>query len=447
MSELSRPSLSPNESQVKFLYYIWFDGIHVLINMRTVSCLFLSLISLYFATIIGCSQNPTAKSFPSVIPVTVIKAKNLSEFSFPIKFFGRIQSARRISLAFEIPGQVTTLHVDEGEVVKAGDTIARLDTSILVAERNKLLASKSVEETILRRLEKGERDEVITAARAMVRKIDAELEHATRESERTKRLRDQNAVSESEFEMAYFNAKSLKASLDAAKARLSKLEAGTREEDIEVQKNRILELDAQVAVVNARIEKAVLTAPFKAHVVRRMVDEGAVVKEGQTVLMLSEADRYEARFSVPITQIEEAEATKTIFIKGKNVPVQKARTISSVSPKTRTIDVVFTLEPSLKVIEGQTCSLELTEKVNRTCVKLPVSALVPSIRGLWSVYRLEKKNESQHFRVIRVEATIHHTDGDHVFVETTLPDYSLIVRDGVHKLVPGMVVRVKEGEP
>ncbi|MCA9113160.1 MAG: hypothetical protein KDA52_24625, partial [Planctomycetaceae bacterium] len=128
------------------------------------------------------------------------------------------------------------------------------------------------------------------------------------------------------------------------------------------------------------------------------------------------------------------------------VPVQKARTIYSVSADTRTIDVVFTLQPHSEVIEGETCTLNLTEQVQTPCVELPVSALVPSVRGLWSAYCLVPDDKSEDFQVVRREVTINHTDGDRVFVETTLANGALVVREGVQKLVPGMMVRVKVDE-
>lgn len=406
-------------------------------------------IILFTSTVAGCridSPDTTAPE-PTILTVPVIKPRRLSEFSYPVIFYGRIQTARRTSLAFEIPGQITELLMDEGETITAGKPVARLDTSILEAERKKLLSSKTVEQTILRRLKKGERDEVISAARAMVSRMDAELEQAVRDRDRLEILKAKKVASVSEYEGALFKAKSLKASLDAAKARLLELETGTREEDIEAQNNRILELDAQIAVMDSRIDKAILSAPFTAHVIQRMVDEGAVVQEGQPVLILSEADQYEARFSVPVTQLDEAKAAKSIFVSKKEVTIKKVRMISSLSDDTRTVDVIFSLNENESVIEGQTCSLKLTERVNTTCIKLPLSALVPSVRGLWSIYCLKKDDSSENYRVLREDLTINHSDGDSVFVETAIPDGSLVVSKGTHKLVPGMLVQLKDVEP
>ncbi|GAB5445120.1 MAG: efflux RND transporter periplasmic adaptor subunit [Fuerstiella sp.] len=375
----------------------------------------------------------------------VVHASLEHGFTYPITYYGRIQAARRTPVSFEIPGRITEILVDEGEVVEEGSVVARLDTTILDSERTKLLARKSVEQTLLSRLENGERAEVIAAARATLSKLEAELEQANRDRDRIRKLRSRAAVAESEYDLALFSARSAQASRDAAQARLQELEAGSRDEDIQAQKNRLRELDAMFALLDARIKKADLLSPFRAHVVGRLVDEGVVVQEGQPVLDLSETGVYEARFSVPFALLEQAKSTFTVSVSGRKVPVQDVRTIPAVSDNTRTVDVIYVLDRNYGLVEGRTCTLDLTTQVATPCFEFPISALAPSIRGLWSVFRLEPQKGQKYFRVIREEVMVNHSDGRRVFVECALPDGALIVSEGVHKLVPGMTVRLEKG--
>ncbi len=423
------------------------DRLFMLFGINMWNRLFLAVGLWSFTTaLIGCGQSFSREpdNKPVVLPATVIRTQTQSEYSFSITFYGRIQSVRRSLLSFEVPGQIISLLIDEGETVKVNQLIARLDTSILEAEKQKLIASIKVEQSILLRLENGEREEVIAAAHAMVMRMEAETERANLDRDRVKKLRIQNATTQTEYEEALYEARSLQASLDAAKARFRELESGTRSEDVETQKNRINELDAQVDLVNVRIQKADLAAPFAAHVMKRLVDEGTVVRGGEPVFAIAEFEQLEARFSVPIEQLAEAKTATSVHVGGVNHPVKKSRVIPSVSPRTRTVDIVFHLKQSKNIIEGQACTLTLVETVRTRCIKLPISALVPSLRGLWSCYRLEKEKSTNAFRVIREELTVNHTDGDQVFVEASLPDDSVIVCEGAHKLVPGMLVHPKD---
>jgi multidrug efflux pump subunit AcrA (membrane-fusion protein) len=357
--------------------------------------------------------------------------------------YGRIQSVQTTSLAFELPGMLSQITVEEGDFIDAGKPVARLSTSSLEIERRKLIAAVTIEQAILRKLEKGERAEVIEAARAIVDMLDADLEQATRLRDRTYDLLQKKAISESEYEDALFKAKSLQASSLAAKSRLLELESGTREEDLEAQKNRLLEISAQVGVIDDQIDKSTLLSPFKAYVIERLIGEGAVVRPSQEVITLAQADQFEARFSVPHAKLDLLPSVKSVVANGKEISIEGFRVIPTVNTRTRTVDVVFLLETGSRVFDGQTCSLNLSETIELTCIELPVSAIVPSVRGLWSVYRLEQARDSGDFQLVKEDVTIAHTDGDIAYVQASFAENSLLVSHGTQKLVPGMTVRIK----
>ena len=397
-----------------------------------------------FIAATGCSEDVASKGTEDTTTVTVqaIRANRLSEYSYLQHFFGKIQPSQRTALSFEIPGQVVNLSFDEGDVVEAGESVAVLDTAILESQKRQVLAKKQVEMMILQRLEAGERKEVVEAARALVRKTKAELQQVSLERDRLESLIPNNAVTKTEYEAAVYRAESLEAAVDVAKARLKELENGTREEDVAAQRNRIAALDAEAAALDTRMAKAVLKAPFSANITKRLVDDGAVVNEGQPVFAISEKHRPEARFSVPKAQLEQAKTVSEIEVGDRTFSVRKQRLVPSVSRDTRTVDVVYELEFEADVMEGETCRLSLSEIVRLECVELPLSALVPSIRGLWSCYSLKEIAASDFYLVTRVDLTVYHTSGEKVYAQTSLSDGALVVTEGVHKIVPGMSVRI-----
>jgi multidrug efflux pump subunit AcrA (membrane-fusion protein) len=406
-------------------------------------------ILLTVAIVSGCDADTSSmpETTPTTLPVRVAKVKRRDSFTYPVVFFGRIQPHRKVTIAFEIPGQIVDVKADEGEIVDAGQELARLDTTILDAERKRLVASKSVELSILRKLENGERNEVIAAAKANAAEVESELTHATLVRDRLKRLAESNSATISEYEAAAFKAKALQASLNSAEARLLELRSGARQEDIEAQMNRLSEIDAQVEILDVRLKKAIVRAPFRCHILCRSIDEGAVIEAGQLLMVISEANLQEARFSIPSVYLDHAIAAKTIVTKGSLVNILSVRFVSEVSDEIRTVDVIYELESTSKLFSGQTCELSLIETVPTECVELPVSALVPSVRGLWSVYRLVVCEKSGNYRVLREEVTINHTDGQDAYVEGTIPADTFIVLEGVHKLVPGMEVRIMDKQP
>lgn len=396
--------------------------------------------------IVGCNDSDNAlvgtkAGDPTILPVNVVPVVRRDEYSYPMQFYGRIRSARESALSFELNGLVAKIQVDEGDQISRGQPLATIDTEILAAQKQLLLANKSVEESLLRRLRTGEREEVVAAARAAVERMEADAQQAFSKLQREKKLVGNKSIPAAQYEQSTYKFESLAAALKEGRERLKEIESGTREEDIDAQQKRVAIQDAEIAILDTRIKKATLYAPFDGQVIERIIDDGTVLEAGQPVLVVSDSKKREARFSLPIAQLNQVARVRSVRLGRAEIPVDNVRTVLSVDRNTRTVDVVFELGSTSGLIAGETCVLTLSKTVKSNCVELSVSALVPSIRGLWSCYCIEKKSGSDSYVVVKHEVTVEHTDGDRVFVETSLPDDALIVSEGVQKLVPGMIVR------
>ncbi len=86
--------------------------------------------------------------------------------------------ARTVNLAPEVGGQVLELWAEEGQRVSAGQPLLRLDDTLLVAQREQILAAVQAAEAQLALLEAGARDEQITAAEAQLAGAQANLRAA-----------------------------------------------------------------------------------------------------------------------------------------------------------------------------------------------------------------------------------------------------------------------------
>ncbi len=99
-----------------------------------------------------------------------------------------------VALAFEVPGRITEIDVDEGDVVKQGQVLARLDDRIAkarVAEATAAVAQADARYLLARR---GPRAEDIAAASAEADAARADADHRAIERGRTDRLGELGAV-------------------------------------------------------------------------------------------------------------------------------------------------------------------------------------------------------------------------------------------------------------
>lgn len=414
---------------------------------------FVFLIALATSTLLVSGCTPSTGDAPpktTILPVSATEVRRQTSFVYPITYYGRVEPARHAALSFERPGRLDEVLVDEGRFIAAGEVIARLDTSALEAEKELLVTHRKTESLILDRLQQGERTEVIAASRAEAMRLEVELRRMQAEKDRAEQVYASKAISRADYDHAQFSYKAAVFALERARQRVEELESGSRTEDVDAQANRVATIDAQQNQLQVQFDKSVLLAPFDGVCVRRMQDEGVTLSAGQVVLEINEANQLEARFSIPQRNVELVASAKCLQINGHRHATSNARAISKVDDMTRTVDVVMPLQVNskIRVLPGQTCTLVVDKRVEVDCIALPISALVASVRGLWSCYRLQPNlDDDQTYTVEKVEVSIIHTDGVRAFVSSALSDRSLIVPDGVHRIVPGMQVRIVDDQP
>lgn len=81
---------------------------------------------------------------------------------------------RTVSLAFRVSGRLETVNFDEGEKVKKGDVIAKLEDSLYKEQLNQIDAQVMMQKAKIQKLEKGYRTEEIEKAKAKLLQSEVE---------------------------------------------------------------------------------------------------------------------------------------------------------------------------------------------------------------------------------------------------------------------------------
>jgi len=194
---------------------------------------------------------------------------------------------RQVNLSFKVAGRIEKLLVDEGDAVKAGQPIARLDVRYFQDELRLAQAQRDQAAANYERAKNGSRKEEVEQARAQERERAATRQRAEEDFRRADVLVATKTVAKQEYDQA-------KAALDEAVARLKSatanrelVEAGTRVEDVEAAKAQLEAAVAQVTVADRRLADSTLYAPNDGIILTRSREEGAVVNSGETVFTLT----------------------------------------------------------------------------------------------------------------------------------------------------------------
>jgi multidrug efflux pump subunit AcrA (membrane-fusion protein) len=415
---------------------IWFLGSGV------AAALALAAISLA-----GRSGGAAATEDPiwRALPVATIRLSAVSSYSVPRVYTGTLHAARTTDLGFERPGKVLRVLVDQGDRVEVGQPLAELDRRHLEARQAQLEAQRDEAAAQLAELEAGPRAQQIAAARAEVRRLDAELKLQETRFHRRERLQETAAISGEEWDTARFSLQVAEAQLEAARQVLDELLAGTRQERIDAARAAVTQLEAALRDLEHDLEDCTLRAPFTAMVSARYIDDGTVVDAATPVVRLVESDRMEAWVGVP----PDVAATLTV---GSDLRVRvgdHAHTatleaiLAQLDTNTRTQRVVLSLKTpaATGLVPGRLARLEIEESIPGDGFWLPTSSLSRGKRGLWSCLAVVP-DESDPLRQIveRREVEVLYTDGQRVLVRGTLQPGERVVANGTHRLVPGQAV-------
>lgn len=219
------------------------------------------------------------------------------------KAWGNVD-ARQVSLAFEASGRIAELGPEEGEPVKAGEVLGRLDTTALKIQREQARAQLRGFEAQASMAAEGYRKEDIEAAEKNAASIAAQLQSARRTYERQKALAAANATSRQTLDDARYAAESLEKQLAASEAQLTAYRAGLRPQEVASARAQADAAKAQVAALDYQIETAaVLTAPSSGVVRSRLAEPGDMAGPSRTVYQIALTDPKWVRCFVVETQL------------------------------------------------------------------------------------------------------------------------------------------------
>lgn len=197
---------------------------------------------------------------------------------------------RQVQLAFNNSDRIKEVLVEEGDRVKAGQVVARLETTRLEPALRQAQARLDAQQQAVNRLVAGSRPQEIKRAQALADEAEARLKDAQSYAQEIKEARAQNAAGVREAERAAAELDAARAAHQAALETLELLRAGPRTEDIAQAKAVLDQLRAERDLAQQRLTDAELHAP-KAGVIRdRLLEPGDMASPTRPALTIALTD-------------------------------------------------------------------------------------------------------------------------------------------------------------
>lgn len=244
----------------------------------------------------GVSERPEELQPASLQPLIGGKV-----IAAPGKVEGRTESAE---LRARLSERIAEVRVQEGDRVKQGDVLVRLDDSQYEAERALAVAELQQAESRLERLLNGARESEIEQVRAEYARAVAEFRGAERAYERMQRLDERQAVSRQTLDDHATRLKSTAAAVAAAHAKLETIEAPPRSDDLAAARAAVESARSRLKIAEVNCERTEIRAPFSGQVLEVDGKPGELTRPDQTEPLIVMADTSRLRVRAEVDEYD-----------------------------------------------------------------------------------------------------------------------------------------------
>ena len=262
------------------------------------------------------------------------------------RIYGSVDT-RTVRLAFEEAGRLAELTVEEGQTVKAGDVVGKLDDERYRIALQTARATESVAQKNLDLALSGARQEDIAAARARVKALSAAALLSERNCTREKKLG--HATSAQRVDQFCSQATVDTAQKAAAQKELERLLAGTRAEEIAVYRAQLAAASAQVEEARRALSHCVLKAPSDAVIRARLKEPGDMVSSAAPVVEMALMNPLWVRAWVDEVNLDKVKPGMTVTVASDSYPdrtfkgtVGFVSTVAEFTPKSVQTEAVRT---------------------------------------------------------------------------------------------------------
>jgi len=239
-----------------------------------------------------------------------------------------------VEVSFKIPGRVRERLIDEGELVKAGQIVARLDDDDLRLEVAQRERDMEVLAANLRELETGFRKEDIARADAAVTRVKADAERFKADFARQETLFQREVISRRDFDVAKAAYESSRAALREVVAQQELMHRGPRREQIDAARARLGQSREALELARTRLGYTTLSSPMAGLVLAKHVEPGEQVAAGTPIVSVGDMANTWMRAYIAETDLGRVKVGQKARVRSDTWPDRRYEgTITFISPE------------------------------------------------------------------------------------------------------------------
>ncbi len=335
------------------------------------------------------------------VPVHAVAAERTTLHPF-LDLVGTFEAIpeRTATVSPQAGGWIDTVHVVDGQTVKAGQSLVQLDARLAKVEMARGQAVVQEKEAVLKRLKRGFLPQEIEMARREADKAERTLEGLQSEFGALEPLRRRNEISPVKYRTAKANLEAAQAAHAAALAKLELLKVGTRPEQIAEAEAQLATAEADRDALDLAVQFCNVASPIDGTVTKLSACRGTFVERATPLATVVDLSRLFVKLQVPAEHMTLVSAggrveARVTACPGKVFEGTIARVSGQADPATGNLETFAEIANENAVLRpGLVCLVRLWLPAVPNAVAVPIAAVADhSGRAVVTVVRDAKAYE------------------------------------------------------
>ncbi|MCI7331529.1 MAG: HlyD family efflux transporter periplasmic adaptor subunit [Selenomonadaceae bacterium] len=252
--------------------------------------------------------------------------------------------AKEIDVNSKVAGRVVELLVKEGDEVKAGQVIARIDKRDLEAKKAgyeaniAAIEAQQLQAASVTSMQTGTTQSALAAAQHAQDKAASDLALAQADYQRYSDLVASGAVSRQVFEQYQTKYEVAQSTYEQAGASVRQAQAALGQRDVDTANEaatakKLEQAQAALQEVEVSLDETEIRAPFDGIITEKYVEEGSMISNGTPLVAVQDPTDNWVDLKVPETQLADFRVGQDLTLVGRDGKTKVTGTITDISKK------------------------------------------------------------------------------------------------------------------
>jgi HlyD family secretion protein len=402
---------------------------------------FILIVLLIISGCAGKNQKQDDQEKTAPVKTEYSKKEDLPEYqSFP----GKVSAKDEIGISAKMGGKVDAILVKEGDKVKAGQTLIKLEQKDVISQINQAEAAYNSARAQLKNVRDGQLPQQIAQLKSGLNQAEANYKNANENYNRMKELLEQGAVSKQQFEGVELQYNMAKEQYELTKTQLTLTLEKSAPVSIEAAEAHVKQAEAGLSAAKAALENMIITSPIDGTVGLIKAQVGQLLSPGVPAITVGNTDASEIHIGVTEDRIGSLEVGQEAQVVVESAGISSyTGKITSISlfrdPMTHVYPVkILVSNEQGHLISGMFARVKLLVSLYPQVITVPEDALI-DYDETKVVYCVEN-GTAKEYKVETGPSSM-----GRVVIKEGLPAGKQVVVSGQHMLQDGVKVKVQSG--